>query len=48
VNVPAHRVEDYREPDYLNYGQTAILQPGQSASPAAFPNISIPVAELFC
>lgn len=47
VNVPAKQIEVYREPNYLNYGATTILKPGQSASPAAFPDISIAVAELF-
>jgi Uma2 family endonuclease len=47
VNVPARQVEVYRDPNYLNYGQTTILQSGQSVSPAAFPDISIPVADLF-
>ena len=47
VNVPAKQIEVYREPDYLNYGATTILKPGQSASPAAFPDISIGVSELF-
>ncbi len=47
VNVPDRQVEVHREPNFLNYSSTAILKPGQSASPAAFPDISIPVAELF-
>jgi Uma2 family endonuclease len=47
VNVPDRQVEVYREPAALAYGSVAILSSGQSASPAAFPDISIPVAELF-
>ena len=47
VNVPARQVEVYREPNYLNYASCTILRPGQSASLASFPDISIPVAELF-
>jgi len=47
VNVPDRQVEVYREPAGLAYGSVAILSSGQSASPAAFPDISIPVAELF-
>ena len=47
VNVPARQVEVYREPNFLNYSNTTILKPGQSASPAAFPDISIPVSDLF-
>ena len=47
VNVPARQIEVYREPNYLNYSATTILQPGRAASPAAFPDISIAVGELF-
>lgn len=47
VNVPDRQVEVCREPTGLAYGSVAILSSGQSASPAAFPDISIPVAELF-
>ncbi len=47
VNVPERQVEVYREPNFLNYSSNTILKPGQSVVPAAFPDIAIPVAELF-
>ena len=47
VNVPEREVEVYREPNALHYTSATILQLGQSAVPATFPDISISVAELF-
>jgi len=46
VNVPMRQVEVYREPDFLDFKRKTILKPGQSAAPAAFPNISIVVDDL--
>lgn len=47
VNVPMRQVEVYRGPNYLEYSEHIVLGAGQSAAPLAFPDISIPVAELF-
>jgi Uma2 family endonuclease len=47
VNIPERQVEVYREPNFLEYVQTEILRTGKECRPAAFADISIPVAELF-
>jgi Uma2 family endonuclease len=47
VNVPDRQVEVYREPAGLTYNSVSVLKSGQSASPASFRDILIPVAELF-
>lgn len=46
VNLIKLTVEIYREPHFTGYEKKTVLRPGDKASPAAFPDISIDVAEL--
>lgn len=46
VNLIELTVEIYREPHFTGYEKKTVLRPGDKASPAAFPDISIDVAEL--
>jgi Uma2 family endonuclease len=47
VNLPKQSIEVYREPRPENYGFKSVLGIGDVASPEAFPDIGIDVAELF-
>ena len=46
VNLPEQKIEVYREPHFTGYASKAILRPGETASPAAFTDVIIDVAEL--
>lgn len=46
VNLHESVIEIYREPHFTGYEKKTVLRPGDKASPAAFPDISIDVAEL--
>ena len=46
VNLPEQKIEVYREPHYTGYGSKTILRSGKTASPSAFPDVIIDVAEL--
>ncbi len=45
VDVPARRVEVYREPRAGRYESSVVIDIGGSVSPLAFPDVSIPVAD---
>lgn len=47
VNVPHRQVEIYRSPTFRGYDSRANLKSGETASPIAFPDVSIPVATIF-
>jgi len=46
VNLNELTVEIYREPHFTGYGSKAILRAGGQASPLAFPDVLVDVAEL--
>jgi len=46
VNLPGRTIEVYREPHFTGYNTKQILCPGQRASPVAFPDVAIDVAQL--
>lgn len=46
INLKDRTVEVHREPNFTGYGTKMILESGQSASPSAFPDTKISVAEL--
>ena len=46
VNLPEQCLEVYREPHYTGYASVVILKPGDTASPAAFPDVKLDLAEL--
>lgn len=46
VNLNNETIEVYREPHFTGYGSKAVLRAGDHASPAAFPDVSVDVAEL--
>lgn len=46
LNLNEEIVEVYREPNFTGYASRSILQKGQQASPQAFPDVTIDVAEL--
>ncbi len=46
VNLNNETIEVYREPHFTGYGLKAVLRAGDHASPAAFPDVSVDVAEL--
>jgi len=46
VNLTNLTVEIYREPHFTGYGSKTILRAGDKASPAAFPDVSVDVADL--
>jgi hypothetical protein len=46
INLPDLAVEVYREPHFTGYGSKIILRSGDQASPAAFPDVTVDVAEL--
>ena len=46
VNLAARRIEVYRAPRRGGYGEVTHAGPGESVSPAAFPNLRIPVDEV--
>lgn len=47
VNLNEETVEVYREPHFTGYGSSTILRSGNSASPAAFPDVTVNLRELF-
>lgn len=47
VNLNEETVEVYREPHFAGYGSSRILRSGASASPAAFPDVTVNLRELF-
>lgn len=46
VNLPDSAIEIYREPHFTGYEKKTVLRTGDQASPAAFPNVLLNVAEL--
>lgn len=46
VNLINLTVEIHREPHFTGYGSKSILRAGDKASPAAFPDMAVDVAEL--
>lgn len=46
VNLPDRCVEIHREPHFTGYASVTILKPGDTASPAAFPDVKIDLASL--
>jgi Uma2 family endonuclease len=46
VNLVARTIEIYREPQFSGYGWHRVLRSGEKASPLAFPDIGVEVAEL--
>jgi Uma2 family endonuclease len=46
INLKDRTVEVYRDPNFTGYASKTILEFGQFASPAAFPDVKISVAEL--
>lgn len=46
VNLQDGCVEVYRDPHYTGYAATTVLKPGDTASPAAFPDVQLDVAAL--
>jgi len=47
LNLPAKTIEVYREPHFTGYGSSKILRAGDKASPLAFSDVEVDVAELF-
>jgi Uma2 family endonuclease len=46
LNLPAKTIEVYREPHFTGYGVNKTLHSGDKASPLAFPDVAVEVAEL--
>ncbi len=46
ANIPARAVEAYSEPVDGKYATARVYRPGETISPAAFPDIALPVSEL--
>ena len=46
LNLPARTIEIYREPHFTGYGVNQTLRAGDKASPLAFPDVAVEVAEL--
>lgn len=46
VNLNELTIEVYREPNFTGYASKTVLRSGQQASPAAFPEVAVDVAEL--
>lgn len=46
VNLNELALEIYREPNFTGYGSKTVLRPGQKASPLAFPDVILDLAEL--
>ena len=46
VNLNEQTIEVYRQPHFAGYGSKVILSAGDKASPQAFPDVSLDVAEL--
>ena len=46
LNLPSKTLEIYREPHFSGYGSNTALRPGEKASPLAFPDAAVDVAEL--
>ena len=46
VNLNELTVDVYREPHFAGYASRTVLRAGEQASPAAFPDVSVDVAEL--
>ena len=46
VNLEDRTVEVYRQPQAAGYGSTTVLRPGDKASPSAFADAVVDVAEL--
>jgi Uma2 family endonuclease len=46
INLPERTVEVCREPHFLGYASETVLQPGEAASPAAFPDAAVDIEAL--
>jgi len=46
LNLPARTIEVYREPHFTGYTSNTTLAAGAKASPLAFPDVALEVAEL--
>jgi len=46
VNLVDHRIEVYREPNFAGYASKVILSAGDKATPQAFSDVAVDVAEL--
>ncbi len=46
VNLEEGLIEVYREPHFVGYSSKTILKPGETVSPAAFPDLRIAIADL--
>jgi Uma2 family endonuclease len=46
LNLPAKTIEIYREPHFTGYGSSHTRRAGDKASPLAFPDVSIDIAQL--
>ncbi len=46
VDIANKRIEVYRDPSENGYRECIVLEPGQSVSPRAFPELLIPVSEI--
>lgn len=46
VNLNELTIEVYREPNFTGYGAKTILHEGEQATPQAFPDVAVDVAEL--
>jgi Uma2 family endonuclease len=47
VNIPCLMIEIYREPDGLSYLQRKAVAPGNEVRSEAFPDVIVPLSELF-
>ena len=46
VNLPESAIEIYREPHFTGYEKKTVARAGEKATPSAFPNVAVDVAEL--
>jgi Uma2 family endonuclease len=46
VNLNERTIEIYRDPGFTGYNGKAILRPGDQATPQAFPDLAVDIAEL--
>ena len=46
ANIPARIIEAYTEPTDGKYAAARVYRPGETISPAAFPDIALPVSEI--
>lgn len=44
LNLQDQSIQIYREPHYTGYASVTVLKPGETASPAAFPDVQVDIA----